>query len=408
MLNGKHIIVGVTGGIAAYKIPELVRQLIKKGATVRVIMTKEATRFITPFTFEVLTKNHVLVDGEINDNPIAHIELADWADLFVVTPLTANTLAKFANGIADNELTSTWLAFDGTKVIVPAMNVKMWNNPRTQSNLQMVQADGVFILEPEEGFLAEGYAGKGRMMALDIQVQSIQAIDTLNELGLSRTKMNALKDKRILITAGGTIEAIDPVRYIGNHSSGKMGVAISNMAALFGAKVTLIGSQNALHLPRHQSIQTYPMNNTKELQQLIHQLVPQHDVLIMAAAVSDYHIEQPATTKIKKTNDQKNLTLNLVENPDILRSIKDQAIIKIGFAAETDHVIEYARAKRLKKGLDVIVANDVSQTTIGFNSDENQVTIIDQKGERNIKRQHKDGVALNILNVLTNHLKERN
>lgn len=392
MLKNTKIAVFVTGGIAAYKIPNLVRQLIKGGAEVRVAMTPAATQFVTPYTFEVLTRYPVLVEGSDYPDQIGHVALADWLDLALVVPATANTLAKMANGIGDNELTSTLLAVNKPLMVVPAMNTKMWFNPATQRNITTLRAFGYYVIDPAEGFLAEGYTGKGRMPETDAIFAAVQALAALR----TTEPLLGLTGQRVVISAGGTVENIDPVRYISNRSSGKMGLALAYVAAVAGADVTVVRTPSAANLPVLPQINVVAVNSAAEMDEQMQRLSPEADVIIMAAAVSDYRVANPADHKMKKDEAGAGLTLALAENPDILASLpKDKAFV-VGFAAETQNVEAYAKAKLVKKGAHMIVANNVGNPEIGFTSDENAVTIVTATSSHVIPQQSKYGVAAQI------------
>ena len=378
MLNQKKVAVYVTGGIAAYKALLFVRLLIKEGAQVKVAMTQSACQFVSPLTFQVLTKEKVMVDTFDENNPsvVQHIHLADWSELAIVIPATANTIAKMANGIADNFVTSALLATTTLKVIVPAMNEHMWENPATLRNCAQLEEDGVIIIEPSEGFLAEGYSGKGRLPEPE------EVLKQIKELNLFKAEEKPLLGKKVLITAGGTKERIDPVRYISNDSSGKMGYALAEDAAQKGAEVILISATTALPVPNGVKIEH--VESAREMQEEVLNYFPAMDIAIMVAAVSDYRVKEPATQKMKKTDDENEITLTLVKNPDILKqlgNLKKENQTVIGFAAETHQVMEFARQKLDKKNADFIIANDVSDQSIGFGSDMHQVTILSKNGE---------------------------
>lgn len=390
MLKNRHITIMVTGGIAAYKIPLLVRLFIKTGAKVRVLMTPNAKNFIDPFTFEVLTKEPVSLDEFNGNDPVEHIHVADWSDLVLVTPCTANTLGKLAHGIADNLVTSCLLACTCPVVIAPAMNHHMLNHPAVQKNIAWLKANGYWVLPTDYGFLAEGYEGQGRLLDLSLQVLACQL--AIHPLG--KNLSHALDGQNWLISAGGTQEAIDPVRYIGNRSSGKMGCAIANVAALLGANVSLVRTTSVTGIPLLPTITATEVQSALDLQEALQEQISQSEVLVMAAAVSDYRVISPSAIKLKK---QEQLTLELVKNPDILASFKEEAIFKVGFAAETDHVLTYAREKRKAKGVDLLVANDVSKASIGFNSQDNAVTIISEHKEVTLPKQAKWSIALEII-----------
>lgn len=378
MLNQKKVAVYVTGGIAAYKALLFVRLLIKEGAQVKVAMTQSACQFVSPLTFQVLTKEKVMVDTFDENDPsvVQHIHFADWSELAIVIPATANTIAKMANGIADNFVTSALLATTAPKVIVPAMNEHMWENPATLRNCTQLQKDGVIMIEPSEGFLAEGYSGKGRLPEPEEVLQQIK------ELNLFEQEEQPLLGKKVLITAGGTKERIDPVRYISNDSSGKMGYALAEDAVKKGAEVILISATTALPVPKGVKIEY--VESARGMQEKVLNHFSSVDIAIMVAAVSDYRVKEPATQKIKKIDDEDEITLTLVKNPDILKqlgSLKKEGQTVIGFAAETHQVIEFAKQKLVKKNADFIIANDVSDQSIGFGADMHQVTILSKTGE---------------------------
>lgn len=395
MLKGLNLTVVVTGGIAAYKVPDFVRTLIKAGANVRVALTPSAKQFVTPFTFEVLTKYPPLVEDVQSPDTVAHIALADWTDYAIVVPATANTMAKFVNGIADNEALSMMLALDSPLLFVPAMNEKMWANPATKRNVDQLRLDGHTVVEPDTGFLAEGYEGKGRMPALEAIFQSLLAFITINK----QAKTLDLTGYRLLVSAGGTTEKLDPVRFLTNRSSGKMGLAIANVALLAGGQVTLVRTENAKNLPVLPGIEVVTVKSAQELYDKMHAHVTDKDIVIMSAAVSDYRSANPVNQKMKKDqlSNQDGLSIQLTENPDILASLPKAGHYMVGFAAETQNVIEYGRNKLVKKGVDMIVANDVSDQTIGFNADDNQVTLITKDSERTLEKQSKIGVAVEML-----------
>ncbi|MFW5441832.1 bifunctional phosphopantothenoylcysteine decarboxylase/phosphopantothenate--cysteine ligase CoaBC [Aerococcus urinaeequi] len=395
MLKGLNLTVVVTGGIAAYKVPDFVRTLIKAGANVRVALTPSAKQFVTPFTFEVLTKYPPLVEDIQSPDTVAHIALADWTDYAIVVPATANTMAKFANGIADNEALSMMLALNSPLLFVPAMNEKMWANPATQRNVDQLRLDGHIVVEPDTGFLAEGYEGKGRMPAPEAIFQSLLAFIAIGK----QAKTLDLTGQRLLVSAGGTTEKLDPVRFLTNRSSGKMGLAIANVAALAGAQVTLVRTEHAKNLPVLPGIEVVTVESAQELYDRMHAHVADKDIVIMSAAVSDFRSANPADQKMKKgqLSNQDGLTIQLTENPDILASLPKEGHYTVGFAAETQNVIEYGRNKLVKKEVNMIVANDVSDQTIGFNADDNQVTLITKDSERTLEKQSKIGVAVELL-----------
>ena len=362
-LKGKKIAVYVAGGIASYKVASFVRLLIKEKAEVRVAMTAAATSFISPLTMATLSKNSVLTnfdDAEQHGDFIPHIEIARWADLAIVIPATADIIGKMANGIADDLVSSALTATAKSKFVVPAMNDEMWNNPAVQRNVRQLKADGIHVMEPATGFLAEGYADKGRMP------EPQQVLDWIE----NQMNDQPLRGIKVLVTAGGTQELIDPVRFIGNRSSGKMGIALAENAARQGADVTLIAGMVTVDLPTN--VKVILIQTFNDLQTELMKEFPQSDVLIMAAAVSDYHVEQPDNQKIKADANQQ-VQLTLKRNPNLLRMLGNQKHrqILVGFAAETDHLLQNATAELEDKKVEMIVANDVSRNDIGFGSDQN-------------------------------------
>ena len=391
MLEKVKIGVFVMGGIAAYKVPELVRQLIKKGAQVQVAMTQSAQEFVTPLTLQVLTKRPVLIHtfDEREPSQVQHVAMADWCDLALVVPATANGLAKMAHGLADDVVTTTLLAVTAPILVVPAMNVHMYENPATQRNLAQLQADGLTIMEPDSGFLAEGYEGKGRLPELHRIVAQVERLYARTHLPQS------LAGKQVIVSAGGTRERIDPVRYISNDSSGKMGYAMAQAADWLGATVTLVSTTQSLLPP--EGVQVQQVASAQELAQAMTAHYDQMDYVVMAAAVSDYRVKQPHDQKIKKVAGQTGWQLDLVANPDILAQLgqtKRQQVL-IGFAAETQNLLEHARAKLSKKGADWLIANDVSNPAIGFNSDKNQVYVLGAQGQEVLlPQQSKTSLAL--------------
>lgn len=379
MLKNKNIAVYITGGIAVYKVATLVRLLIKEGANVRVAMSDAAIQFVTPLTFQVLTKNKVHTDtfDEEKADEVQHIHLADWTDLALIVPTTANTMAKMAVGMADNFVTSALLATVAPKIVIPAMNEHMWENAATQRNLIQLRQDGIIVMEPATGFLAEGYNGKGRLPEPEAIVEYVKLVVT------QREKKQILAGKKVLITAGGTKERIDPVRFISNDSSGKMGYALAKVAVQLGAEVTLVSATKSLSEPLNVSVQY--VESAKEMHEAVMKHFPAQDIAVMVAAVSDYRVKNRAEQKMKKTSQQEEVQLTLVKNPDILYELghsKKESQVVIGFAAETQNVLEYASEKLRKKQADYIIANDVSNSNIGFNADNHQVTILSKSGEQ--------------------------
>jgi len=391
MLQKREIIVGVTGGIAAYKITELVRALTKLGASVHVVMTKNAMEFITPLTFQTISGNPVthnmfeLVTG----GKIGHIALSDIADQMVIAPATANVIGKVANGIADDFLTTMVMATRVPVLFVPSMNTKMWESSIVQGNIEKLRENGYQFMEPVTGDLACGWHGKGRLPPIDDIVEQMEDIFTEKDY----------LDQRVLVTAGPTIESIDPVRCITNRSSGKMGYAIAKMARRRGAEVVLITGITSLPPPR-SDIRVINVMTAEQMRAVVMEEQRRAAVIIKAAAVADYRCKEESCEKIKKKNDRDDITLALTKNPDILeelgRVIGDRVLV--GFAAETENVIENARAKLQRKHLDLIVANDVSKSGIGFGADDNEVTIIDAAGGAvHVPRLSKDEISQIIL-----------
>lgn len=398
-LKGKNIVLGITGGIAAYKMPELIRLFVKAGANVDVILTESATKFLTPLTISTLTRNNThiaLFDPSIDYN-LDHISLADKADLFLIAPATANIIGKIAHGIADDLLTTSVMATKCPVLIAPAMNVNMWENSIVQHNITQLKTLGYNFIPPEEGDLACGYKGSGRLASLDNIYHDSLVL-------LSQEK--PLHGKKIIVTAGGTREYIDPVRFITNKSSGKMGYAIADKAVSLGAEVILVTT--VTHLSSKATI--VPVETAEEMLIALKQSFPATDALIMAAAVADYRPESYTNTKIKKSEDISSLSLKLTKNPDILKelaSLKTEKHILIGFAAETDNLIQNAKRKLEEKKLDLIVANDVSREDVGMNSDFNEVQLIYPDGTIDfIEKNTKEAIAEAILSTLRNILND--
>ena len=368
MLSGKKIIVGVTGGIAAYKSACLVRELKKASAEVRVMMTRSAQRFVSSLTFETLSENKVGVDlfGDANTSPTAHIEWARWADIIVLSPATANTIAKIANGIADNFLTTTVLATKSQVLICPAMNVEMFNNPLYQQNVGKLSGIGYNFLQPNAGDLACGEVGMGRLA---------EASEIKSSVSFYLNNSDELRGKKVLITAGPTHEAIDPVRYLTNRSSGKMGYALAEEAAQRGADVVLVTGPTHLDDPSH--IRVVKIESAVQMATEVKKRIAESDVLIMAAAVADFRPAAMAGQKIKKSAAEKCIKIEPTE--DILQMVgreKGRQFI-VGFALETEHHIANAVEKMKSKSCDLVVLNDPSEPGAGFDVDTNRVTIID-------------------------------
>ena len=390
MVRGKNILIGITGGIAAYKICELVRIFKKNGANVKVVLTPAAVEFISRLTLETITQENVFVEQFANfENKPEHIALCDWADMFVIAPATANTIGKIANGIADNLLTSLACAFKKSFVIAPAMNTGMWENGFVQENILRLKNAGYKIVEPEDGFLACGTSGVGRLASIE------KIYSTVDEVFSSK---KFLTGKKIVITAGGTKENIDPVRYIGNYSSGKMGEAIADKAFEYGADVVLISS-----VPFEKPYRVVIAETAAKMFEAVKNDFTDANSLIMAAAVADYRPVVVADEKIKKESVSE-LTLQLVKNPDILAEmckIKREDQIVVGFCAESQNLVENAKAKIQKKACDYIAANDISRKDIAFSSDFNEMILIDKDLEiRQLKKDTKINIASELLELI--------
>ena len=389
MLSGKTVLIGITGGIAAYKICELIRMFKRRNANVRVICTPNALNFVTKLTLQNLSQNEVGIEEfEIPDFKPEHISYADEADIMVIAPATANTIAKIANGICDNLLTSVVSAFKKPVIIAPAMNCNMWENPIIQENIQKLYKYGYEIVEPETGFLACGYNGTGRLASLD------KIFDKTVEMLNSKKKLTG---KKFVITAGGTIEDIDPVRYISNYSSGKMGIALADEAYKMGAETILITTKDV-----QKPYKTIKVKSASEMQTAAENEFNNAACVIMAAAVADYRVKNPAEQKIKKT-DADMITLELVKNPDILKELCAQKTtqIVVGFCAESENLIENAKEKIQKKGCDYLIANDISRKDIGFSSDYNEVVILDKNGgQKRLERASKNEIARKIIEAI--------
>ena len=391
MLQGKKIVLGVTGGIAVYKAVDLVSRLRKAGCEVRVVMTEHAQQFVTPLTFKEISGNAVATsmwnaNQEFN---VEHIALANWADAFLVAPATANILAKMACGIADDLLSTTLLAAQAPIVVCPAMNTGMYQNPATQENIAKLQERGVTVMPPAVGHLACGTIGPGRLPEPQQIVEFVSAFFAGRE--------GDLRGLRVLVTAAGTREPIDPVRYVGNRSSGKMGYAVAQMAAERGADVLLISGPSALAAP--PNVLVVNVETTNEMLEACLAAYGDVDIVIKAAAVADYRPRNVADQKIKKKTDDA-LTVVMDKNPDILKTLgakKEQQVL-VGFAAETQNLLANAREKVVKKNLDMIVANDVTAAGAGFNSDTNIVKFLFANGDvRELEQMPKVDVANRIL-----------
>ncbi|HEX6624656.1 MAG TPA: bifunctional phosphopantothenoylcysteine decarboxylase/phosphopantothenate--cysteine ligase CoaBC [Pyrinomonadaceae bacterium] len=377
--EGRRVALGVTGGIAAYKAAEVLRGLQRAGCAVRVGMTKRACEFITPLTFRALSGAHVVVDDYAPDNPdpIAHITFSQTVDLFLVAPATANIIAKFAGGVADDFLSTTYLACNAPVVVAPAMNTTMWNHPATRRNLARLSADGVHIIQPDEGEMACGTFGPGRLSDPGVIVAA--ALGVLEE-SLKRRAQD-LAGERVLITTGPTREEIDPVRFISNRSSGRMGFALAEAARARGAEVPVVAGSTSAEPPA--GVRLVRALSAAEMHEAVMREVPQASVFIAAAAVADYRPAVRAESKIKKSDAA--MTLSLEPTMDILQAVahtRRNGLLVVGFAAESDNVLEHARLKLERKRLDAIVANDITQEGAGFDTETNAVTILTRDREQ--------------------------
>lgn len=386
MLSGKNVLVGITGAIAAYKVCELIRLFKKNNANVKVVVTTNALNFVTKTTLESLSQNAVDIEQfNIQEYKPEHIALTDEADIFVIAPASANTIAKMALGICDNLLTSTFCAFKKPVVIAPCMNTNMWENPAVEKNIEILKNRGIKVIEPDTGFLACGTNGKGRLADINL------IYDTVKDILLPE---QILKGKKVVITAGGTKENIDAVRYIGNYSSGKMGIALADSAYKLGADVVLISTVDVDKKYKVINVQT-----AQEMYDKVNEEFKDAYTLIMAAAVSDYRVKNKSEQKIKK--DGNSLTIELVENPDILKEMskmKRNDQIVVGFCAESQNLLEYAKQKIAKKKCDYICANDISKKDIGFSSNDNELYIIDKEmNVCHIEKADKQIIAMKIL-----------
>lgn len=390
MLKGKTVVLGVTGGIAAYKIASLASMLVKQHADVQVIMTENATNFITPTTFETLTGNKCLVDTFDRNFQfqVEHVALAKRADIFMIAPATANVIAKVAHGLADDMLTTTFLACKKPKYIVPAMNTQMYENPITQDNLDICRRYGMHVVEPASGYLACGDTGAGKMPEPELLMEYI-----MQELAFEKD----MAGKKVLVTAGPTREAIDPVRYITNHSTGKMGYAIAQAAARRGAEVTLVSGPVNLKTPL--GVKLVPVTSAGEMFQAVTEASSSQDVIIKAAAVADYRPKYVGTEKTKKKDGDMNLEMERTD--DILAWLgnhRQPGQVLCGFSMETENMLENSQAKLLKKNVDMIVANNLKTAGAGFGTDTNLVTIITREGAEELALMTKDQVAHQLLN----------
>ena len=387
-LSGKHVVLGVTGSIAAYKIASLASLLKKQHADITVIMTQNATNFINPITFETLTGNKCLVDTfDRNFNySVEHVALAKLADVFLVAPATANVMAKAAHGLADDMLTTTLLACTCPKIFAPAMNTRMYRNPVTQDNIRILKKFGMEVIDPASGYLACGDTGEGKMPEVEVLAEFIYKAIAPKDLA----------GRKVLVTAGPTQEAVDPVRMLTNHSSGKMGYAIARAASLRGAEVTLVSGRTALDPPIF--VRTVDVVSAEDMYREVTARAAEQDIIIKAAAVADYRPKTVADNKMKKKDGE--LFIELERTKDILAELganKKPGQVLCGFSMETENMLENSRKKLAKKNLDLIAANNVKQEGAGFAGDTNVVTIIDAEGAEELPLMSKEEVAEHLL-----------
>ncbi|MDB2409296.1 bifunctional phosphopantothenoylcysteine decarboxylase/phosphopantothenate--cysteine ligase CoaBC [Pseudomonadales bacterium] len=395
-LQNKRLLLGITGGIAAYKSPDLVRRLRDAGAEVRVVMTRGACEFITPLTLQAVSGNRVhsdLLDADA-EAAMGHIELARWADAIVIAPATADSLARFSVGRADDLLTTLLRASDAPVLVAPAMNQAMWRDEATQQHYQTLLSRGYQFVGPAEGAQACGDTGAGRMSEpLEIAQQSAALFETLS-----------LSGQHVVITAGPTRELIDPVRYLSNYSTGKMGFALAQAAVEAGAKVTLIAGP--VSLPTPERVERIDVVSANDMLEAVEKQLSSASLFIASAAVADFRPVNPAEQKIKKTSDIDTMTIDTVKNPDILASVAsaESAPFTVGFAAETEDLIQHARDKLTRKGINMIVVNDVSREDIGFASDNNEVTVISAAETISIDKCDKQHLARHLIELIAAQL----
>lgn len=397
MLNGSHVVLGVTGGIAAYKACALTSKLVQKGAIVKVIMTESAQEFVSPLTFQALSRNPVYTDtfDEKDSEKIAHIDLADWADLFIIAPATANMIGKIANGIADDMLSTTITATRADVYIAPAMNVHMYAHPAVVNNMKRLESWGYKFIEPGDGYLACGYVGKGRLE----EPETIVAV-----LEENKKMSKVLANKKVLISAGPTQEKIDPVRFFTNHSSGKMGFALAEVAAQLGAEVTLVSGPVELDTPAN--VNRVDIVSASEMHEQMNRYFSTSDIVIKAAAVADYRPKTTYDRKMKKIDGD--LTLEFERTTDILKELGSNKIDQflVGFAAETDNLMEQGQKKLVSKNLDAIIVNDIQAKGAGFKSNTNDVTYMHRSGvTTHFGLASKKEIAKQILEQIINDLK---
>lgn len=408
MLKGKKIVLGITGSIAAYKACLIIRELIKAGAEVQVVITPTGKEFITPITLSALTQKPVVSEffSQRDGTWHSHVKLGMWADAMLVAPCTASTLGKMANGIADNMLVTTYLSMKAPVFIAPAMDLDMYQHPTTQQNMERLKSFGNHIIEPQSGFLASGLEGKGRMEEPD---KIVAYLDHFFSGAPLTSHPSPLTSKKILITAGPTYEKIDPVRFIGNYSSGKMGFALAEECARRGAEVTLIaGPVNCqLSIVNCPLIHRINIESCEEMYKAATKAFPQMDAAILCAAVADFRPEQQATQKIKREGDD--LVIHLKPNPDIaaaLGKMKKENQLLVGFALETNDEEANAQKKLEKKNLDFIVLNSLQRKGTCFQSDDNQISIISHEGQKDYEKKSKQAVASDIIDELEKRLKK--
>lgn len=403
MTQIKQWLLGITGGIAAYKTPELVRLLKKRGLDVRVVLTSGAKAFVTPLTLQAVSANPVyseLLDADF-EAAMGHIELARWAQGILIAPLSANRLAALAHGFADDLLTTLCLATKAPIYAVPAMNQQMWQHPATQANLAILKERGVTILGPDWGEQACGEVGFGRML------EPASIVEQLFSASPQSVHEPILQGLNLLITAGPTREAIDPVRYISNRSSGKMGLALAEAAIALGAKVTLV--HGPIHQPIPATIQSIAVTNAQQMLEEVNKQVIEADIFISAAAVADFRVKEAVAHKIKKGADE-SWELTLVKNPDILASVaaREARPFCVGFAAETEFPEENAKQKLIHKKIDLIAVNDVSRQDIGFDTDDNALTVISHNKTHQIAKSTKYHVAVTLLEIISEYYHAKN
>ncbi len=391
LFKGKHIVLGVTGSIAAYKIASLASMLVKKQADVTVVMTRNATNFINPITFESLTGNRCLVDtfDRNFEFQVEHVSLAKQTDVFLVAPASANVIAKAAHGIADDMLTTTLLACKCPKIFAPAMNTRMYQNPIVQDNIKQLSRYGMEVITPASGYLACGDTGEGKMPEPEVLYEAVVRALTPKDLA----------GKKVLVTAGPTQEKLDPVRYISNHSTGKMGYAIAVAAMRRGADVTLVSGKTALAPPA--GVRVVPVVSAADMAQAVKEAAPEQDIIVKAAAVADYRPRAAADEKLKKKDGE--LSVELERTEDILAWLgahRREGQILCGFSMETEHLLENSRAKLEKKKIDMIVANNLKQEGAGFGTDTNVVTLLTKQGTEELPLLSKEEVADRLLDRL--------